>query len=358
MLQSNLEVLSWSDYYPFGMTKQERTNSNENYRYGFNGKEKDSWSADGNIYDYGFRIYNPQYAKFLSVDPLTKSYPFYTPYQFAGNKPIAAIDLDGLEEVIKIYSNTDDGHVKLEVYDYRQVTMSTELIGVENSRRTHKYSQNEFINRKNSYYDAFAVAPNLFQSGYKEYAGGMVGWENGFKGYLHGTLTISSGSNGNVLFYDSSPVNRKPSATFSSAMKRGNDAMNTFLFNPDPLVERSGKSAQTFNNYLGMYAVAFGGAASLSETASSFVLGAARIGLANTFDDLSANFYENGQTHMQNKFGVENASIIKTGMGIIGLIGSGYDFNDSKDKLKDIIPFIMGSGIESKGIIENKNKID
>jgi len=49
-------------------------------------------------YDYGFRIYNPAIARFLSVDPLTKSYPWYTPYQFAGNKPTWAIDLDGLEE--------------------------------------------------------------------------------------------------------------------------------------------------------------------------------------------------------------------------------------------------------------------
>ncbi|MES2730943.1 MAG: hypothetical protein V4714_04315, partial [Bacteroidota bacterium] len=36
-------------------------------------------------------------ARFLSVDPLTKSYPELTPYQFAGNTPIQAIDLDGLE---------------------------------------------------------------------------------------------------------------------------------------------------------------------------------------------------------------------------------------------------------------------
>lgn len=36
----------------------------------------------------------------LSVDPLTKSYPWYTPYQFAGNMPIVAIDLDGLEPKI------------------------------------------------------------------------------------------------------------------------------------------------------------------------------------------------------------------------------------------------------------------
>ncbi len=352
-------MLSWSDYYPFGMTKQGRTNSNENYRYGFNGKEKDTWAADGNIYDYGFRIYNPQYAKFLSVDPLTKSYPFYTPYQFAGNKPIAAIDLDGLEEVIKIYSNTDDGHVKLEVYDYSKATMSSELIGVEHSIRTHKYSQNEFINRKNSYYDAFAVAPNLFQSGYKEYAGGMVGQNNGFKGYLRGTLTISSNSEtGNVLFYDSSPINRKPTATFRSAMKRGNDAMNTFLLNPNPLVERSGESSQTFNNYLGMYAVAFGGAASFSSEASILVSSAIRVGLANTFDDLSANLYENGQTHMQNRFGIENASKIKMGMGIIGLFGGGADFNQSKTKLRDFIPFMMNTTIDSKGTIENYNKIE
>ena len=35
--------------------------------------------------------------KFLSVDPLTKKFPWWTPYQFAGNMPIKYIDLDGLE---------------------------------------------------------------------------------------------------------------------------------------------------------------------------------------------------------------------------------------------------------------------
>jgi RHS repeat-associated protein len=68
--------------------------------YGFNGKEKDpeGMGGGGSTYDYGFRIYNPQIAKFLSVDPLSASYPWYTPYQFAGNKPIICLDLDGLEE--------------------------------------------------------------------------------------------------------------------------------------------------------------------------------------------------------------------------------------------------------------------
>lgn len=48
-------------------------------------------------YDYGFRIYNPAVGRFLSVDPLASEYPYYTPYQFAGNTPIKFIDLDGLE---------------------------------------------------------------------------------------------------------------------------------------------------------------------------------------------------------------------------------------------------------------------
>lgn len=75
------------------------------YRYGFNGKEKDDEIKGGGLqYDYGFRIYDPRIGKFLSTDPLAKSYPWYTPYQFAGNMPIVAIDLDGLEEYIPIPS--------------------------------------------------------------------------------------------------------------------------------------------------------------------------------------------------------------------------------------------------------------
>jgi len=68
-------------------------------RFAFNGKENDNEvKGIGNQQDYGFRIYDTRIAKFLSVDPLTKDYPWYTPYQFAGNKPIWAVDLDGKEE--------------------------------------------------------------------------------------------------------------------------------------------------------------------------------------------------------------------------------------------------------------------
>ncbi|PUZ24221.1 RHS repeat-associated core domain-containing protein [Chitinophaga costaii] len=70
----------------------------DGYRYGFNGKENDNEvKGDGDQQDYGMRIYDPRAGRFLSVDPITAKYPELTPYQFASNSPIDAIDLDGLE---------------------------------------------------------------------------------------------------------------------------------------------------------------------------------------------------------------------------------------------------------------------
>jgi len=94
------EILMSADYQTYGGAIEDRQFASESYRYGFNGKEKDDegMGGGGSTYDYGFRIYNPQIGKFLSVDPLAPQYPWYTPYQYAGNKPIWAIDRDGLEE--------------------------------------------------------------------------------------------------------------------------------------------------------------------------------------------------------------------------------------------------------------------
>jgi hypothetical protein len=49
------------------------------------------------------------------VDPLTKEYPWYTPYQFAGNRPIVAIDIDGLEPQEHPYQLPPIGKVHLGV---------------------------------------------------------------------------------------------------------------------------------------------------------------------------------------------------------------------------------------------------
>ena len=78
-------------------------------RFGFNGKENDhDVKGFGNQQDYGMRIYDPRLGKFLSLDPISQSYPYLTPYQFASNRPIDGVDLDGLEWEL----STTNNHLK------------------------------------------------------------------------------------------------------------------------------------------------------------------------------------------------------------------------------------------------------
>src|SRR3954464_7649616 len=95
------------DNTPFGMQMPGRKFSDSSgYRYGFNGKENDNEiKGEGNQQDYGMRIYDSRLGRFLSVDPITIKYPMLTPYQFASNTPIQAIDLDGLEGMKKDNTN-------------------------------------------------------------------------------------------------------------------------------------------------------------------------------------------------------------------------------------------------------------
>jgi len=67
-----------------------------NFRYTYNGKEDDKVSG-WQTQDYGFRTYDYRLGRFYSQDPLYKEFPDLTTYQFAGNRPIEAIDLDGKE---------------------------------------------------------------------------------------------------------------------------------------------------------------------------------------------------------------------------------------------------------------------
>jgi len=93
------------------------------YRYGFNGKENDNEvNGRGNFQDYGMRMYDTRLGRFFSEDPIGKRFPYFTPYQFAANTPIVAIDLDGLEDEWIHMIMFDDGTIV-----GFQVTKSSEL---------------------------------------------------------------------------------------------------------------------------------------------------------------------------------------------------------------------------------------
>jgi RHS repeat-associated protein len=68
--------------------------SQSGYRYGFNGKEKDNSTGEGNL-DFGARIYDCRLGRWLATDPMCKIYPSLSPYNFVANTPLSAIDPDG-----------------------------------------------------------------------------------------------------------------------------------------------------------------------------------------------------------------------------------------------------------------------
>lgn len=128
----------------------------------------------GNTYDYGFRIYNPSLGKFLSVDPLSKTYPWNSTYAYAENTPIACIDLDGLEKNIQIFAQ-DQTTCELkplyfgtpEYLDENDRNLVNELVG-ENKNgdleliATNSYSvhQKNWYGSKKVYYQQFNYTYN------------------------------------------------------------------------------------------------------------------------------------------------------------------------------------------------------
>lgn len=56
----------------------------------------------GNSLDFRFRMYDSRLGRFMSVDPLAKSFPWNSTYAFAENDVIRAIDLEGKEKLIVI----------------------------------------------------------------------------------------------------------------------------------------------------------------------------------------------------------------------------------------------------------------
>jgi RHS repeat-associated protein len=133
------DVYSVQNHYAFGQSMPNwssaaAVNDPKKYRFGYNGKEDDDeWGKQ----DYGFRISDPRIGRFLSVDPLSGKFPYWSPYAFAGNTPIYAIDLDGGE----IYGymdlkNQSEFKIALKLLDqvqcfttYMQETFSNAKVG-------------------------------------------------------------------------------------------------------------------------------------------------------------------------------------------------------------------------------------
>ncbi|MHB1276961.1 MAG: RHS repeat-associated core domain-containing protein [Bacteroidia bacterium] len=77
-------------------TLQQQVCWDEDYRFGFNGMEKDNEAkGQGNSLDFGARIYDSRLGRWLSVDPSFKMYTGISPFHFATNNPVNYLDANG-----------------------------------------------------------------------------------------------------------------------------------------------------------------------------------------------------------------------------------------------------------------------
>jgi hypothetical protein len=84
------DISTITDYYAFGSLMPERHWSDPElrYKYGFNGKEgDDEISGRFAMVDLSEREYAARLCKMLSMDPLFREFPYWSPYSYSGVSP-------------------------------------------------------------------------------------------------------------------------------------------------------------------------------------------------------------------------------------------------------------------------------
>ncbi|HYC85221.1 MAG TPA: DUF6443 domain-containing protein, partial [Chryseosolibacter sp.] len=106
------QIVSLSDYYPFGLAfnSYSRENSVEQ-KYLYNGKELQDELSLG-LYDYQARQYDPAIGRFRSVDPAADVVRRWSTYSYAADNPIRFIDPDGMLFTDFIDENGNKTHVE------------------------------------------------------------------------------------------------------------------------------------------------------------------------------------------------------------------------------------------------------
>jgi RHS repeat-associated protein len=190
------------------------------YRYGFNGKEYDNEvKGEGNQQDYGMRIYDARLMRFLSVDPLTLRYPELTPYQFASNTPIQAIDLDGGEAKYVYGSFNINNHPKLKQSEWfiinGQTNWATFSAAANYNTKTGNSRAYEFIYERSNYYKwaneiANSRGVNWFGAARDVTSESMVGAAEGINLFLMSSNTERFMTGANKFLFEQNIKNFGP----------------------------------------------------------------------------------------------------------------------------------------------------
>ena len=101
------DIISSTDFGPFGYELEGRNFNSKATRYGFNGKMKDNEvEGEGDAYDFGARIYDPRLGRWFLPDLLFAKRPFESPYNFVGNSPLLNQEIDGKDYGVYVNNET------------------------------------------------------------------------------------------------------------------------------------------------------------------------------------------------------------------------------------------------------------
>ena len=356
-------LLDATDYFPFGAEMRKGTVTNS-YRYGFNGKELDKNNEFGSLnhYDYGFRIYNPGIGRFLSVDPLTQKYPELTPYQFASNTPIMAIDLDGLERRINIYQTDKNGNTTLTIFDNKSLLKAVSTNG--GYFKFEKISRDQYQSLAQGYWGTYKAQQSeghFFEpSGYNQYRNATTLYRGQRNEQYNpnsnmGALSVAvTPNNGAILNYTPKVAGEFTTEVNPAIYWKAASVFNPLFPNPDPMVERSGAYSTGVGLYKSMVALPFSATAAIPSAGTPlWINAAAGLSALNGVDDFTTLGTQNGSTVIQNNTPLGLGTYVKTGLNLIGTIGSVRDPNNATEGLKAILPNTISGTLDANSFFQN-----
>lgn len=124
VLKADGTVVAENDFYPFGKRIPAGTAGGNACRHTFSGKEDQSRTPAGSPYlDFGARMYSPDCARWLSVDPMAEKYYGIGTHVYCAGDPVNRIDPDGMTDYFRrdgsfVYSDDfDNGMIRILSFD-------------------------------------------------------------------------------------------------------------------------------------------------------------------------------------------------------------------------------------------------
>ncbi len=101
-------ILQRTTYAPFGSVL---SSTGTGQRTSYIGREADNETGLGN---YGVRLYEPEYGRFMSVDVLWEKRAYANPYHYCLNSPLVSTDASGLDMLILVDKEGWSGPIKMD----------------------------------------------------------------------------------------------------------------------------------------------------------------------------------------------------------------------------------------------------